>query len=124
MTPTERAIELQPKIRDVLANIEQFVQPQNDFDPSSGTRMYRVMASDYVECTLLPLLTDYLRDYAPGITLDVLTPSDVGFRDVEQGKVDMVINRFEDMPLSFHQTLSGKIAFPVFWDGKTHWPIT
>ncbi len=37
MTPTERAIELQPKIRDVLANIEQFVQPQNDFDPSSGT---------------------------------------------------------------------------------------
>ncbi|MEQ9566809.1 MAG: LysR family transcriptional regulator, partial [Pseudomonadales bacterium] len=27
MTPTERAIELQPKIRDVLANIEQFVQP-------------------------------------------------------------------------------------------------
>ncbi|MEQ9208834.1 MAG: LysR family transcriptional regulator [Pseudomonadales bacterium] len=111
MTPTERAIELQPKIRDVLASIEQFVQPQNDFEPGTGTRMYRVMASDYVECTLLTRLTDYLREHAPGITLDILTPSDVGFRDVEQGKVDMVINRFEDMPLSFHQSTVWKDSF-------------
>ena len=32
-----------------------------------------------------------------------MTPSDVSFLDVERGKVDMVINRFDAMPQSFHQ---------------------
>lgn len=104
MTPTERATELEPLIRDVLTNIEMFVQTETDFDPKSSNRIFRIMASDYAESTLLPGLIDHLRQYAPGIILDVLTPSDVAFRDVEQGKVDMVINRFDSMPLSFHQS--------------------
>ena len=32
-----------------------------------------------------------------------MTPSDVSFHDVERGKVDMVINRFDSLPQSFHQ---------------------
>jgi DNA-binding transcriptional LysR family regulator len=32
-----------------------------------------------------------------------MTPSDVSFHDVERGKVDMVINRFDTLPQSFHQ---------------------
>ena len=39
---------------------------------------------------------------APSLTLDVMTPSDVSFLDVEQGKIDLVINRFDQCP-SFHQ---------------------
>ena len=44
-----------------------------------------------------------LREHAPGITLDIMNPSDVSFLDVERGKVDLVINRFDQMPQSFHQ---------------------
>jgi DNA-binding transcriptional LysR family regulator len=44
-----------------------------------------------------------LSKLAPSITLDLITPSDVTFHDVEQGKVDMAINRFDELPLSFHQ---------------------
>jgi DNA-binding transcriptional LysR family regulator len=44
-----------------------------------------------------------LRQEAPGVTLDIMTPSDVSFLDVEQGKVDMAINRFDEIPESFHQ---------------------
>ena len=104
MTPTERAAELEPLVRESLANIEQFVQPETNFNPASSQRVFRIMASDYAESTLLPGLVDHLRQHAPGIILDILTPSDVAFRDVEQGKVDMVINRFDNMPLSFHQS--------------------
>lgn len=111
MTPTERALELEPQIRDVLTNIEKFVQPKADFDPISSNRTFRIMASDYAEFTLLPGIVDHLREYAPNITLDILTPSDVAFRDVEQGKVDLVINRFEDMPLSFHQNTLWRDTF-------------
>lgn len=103
MTPTERALELQPIIHQVLLTVDKAVQPQTDFDPSTAERVYRIMASDYAESTLFPEVLRRLRELAPGVTLDILTPSDVSFQDVEQGAVDMAINRFDAMPQSFHQ---------------------
>lgn len=104
MTPTERATQLAPMVRDVLVDIEKAVQPKTAFDPSHSERVFRIMASDYTESTLIPALLRELREQSPGVCLDILTPSDVSFLDVEQGRVDMVINRFDSMPQSFHQT--------------------
>ncbi|MBE9539118.1 MAG: LysR family transcriptional regulator, partial [Proteobacteria bacterium] len=103
MTPTERALELEPIIRDVLTTIDRAVQPTSPFEPGEAQRVFRIMASDYAESTLLPTVLGQLRTLAPGLTLDIMTPSDVSFLDVERGKVDMVINRFDSMPQSFHQ---------------------
>jgi len=103
MIPTERAEQLQPIIRDVLSKVDMAVQPQTAFDSANEEHLFRIMASDYAESTLFPDLLQRLRREAPGIILDILTPSDVSFLDVERGKVDMVINRFETMPQSFHQ---------------------
>lgn len=104
MTATERAQDLQPIVRDVLAKIEQALQPQKAFDATHSHRVFRIMASDYAESTLIPAVLKRLRHEAPKVILDVLTPSDVSFLDVEQGRVDMAINRFDEMPQSFHQT--------------------
>lgn len=104
MTATERARELQPIIRKALAELEVALQPQQEFDASTSNRVFRIMVSDYAESTLVPELVKRLRTDAPDIILDVLTPSDVTFKDVEAGKVDMAINRFDEMPQSFHQT--------------------
>jgi DNA-binding transcriptional LysR family regulator len=103
MTPTERALELEPLVREILNKVDRAVQPTADFDPGSATRVFRIMASDYAEATLLPRVLGGLRSEAPGISLDIMNPSDVSFLDVERGKVDMVINRFDSMPESFHQ---------------------
>lgn len=103
MTPTERALELQPLIRKALNELEAALQAQGEFDASSSHRVFRIMVSDYAESTLVPELVKRLRQEAPNIILDVLTPSDVSFQDVEAGKVDMAINRFDEMPQSFHQ---------------------
>ena len=103
MTPTKRALELQPVIRDVLSRLESSIQPETDFEPATSRRTFRIMTSDYAESTLLLGLLNELAVHAPNITLDLITPSDVTFHDVEQGKVDMAINRFEELPLSFHQ---------------------
>ncbi len=105
MTPTERALELEPLVREVLSKVDQALQPTADFDPGSAERVFRIMASDYAESTLLPALLAKLRKEAPGISLDIMTPSDVSFLDVERGKVDLVINRFDSMPQSFHQNI-------------------
>ena len=103
MTPTERALELEPVVREVLTTIDRAVQPRSEFDAQHAQRVFRIMASDYAESTLLPSVLGKLRNLAPGLTLDIMTPSDVSFLDVERGKVDMVINRFDSMPQSFHQ---------------------
>ncbi|MEZ5534309.1 MAG: LysR family transcriptional regulator [Thiolinea sp.] len=103
MIPTERARQLQPVIRDVLAQVDKAVQPQAAFNAGTAEHVFRIMASDYAESALFPHVLRRLREEAPGIVLDIMTPSDVSFLDVEQGKVDMAINRFESLPLSFHQ---------------------
>lgn len=103
MTPTKRASELKPIIRDVLSQLESSIQPEAEFEPSTSNRTFRIMTSDYAESTLMLGLIHKLAELAPNITLDLITPSDVNFHDVEQGKVDMAINRFDELPLSFHQ---------------------
>jgi DNA-binding transcriptional LysR family regulator len=103
MTPTERALELRPVVREALAIIERTVLPQEDFNALDTDRVFRIMTSDYGESTLIPAVLTRLHQLAPNLRLDILTPSDVTFSDVEQGKVDMAINRFDQMPSSFHQ---------------------
>ncbi len=40
-----------------------------------------------------------------------MTPSDVNFHDVEAGKIDMAINRFDELPQSFHQKTIWRDSF-------------
>lgn len=103
MSPTERAENLQPMIREAVASIEKVVQPDRQFDAGSTDRVFRISISDYSESTLLPHMLRRMRSEAPNITLDILTPSDVSFQDLELGNVDLVINRFDVLPQSFHQ---------------------
>ncbi len=103
MSPTERAVELQPLIREVLSGVERVVVQPGQFDALGSERVFRIMASDFTESTLLPRLLQRIALDAPLISLDILTPSDVTFIDVEKGKVDMAINRFDHLPKSFHQ---------------------
>ncbi|MEM9171796.1 MAG: LysR family transcriptional regulator [Pseudomonadota bacterium] len=111
MAPTERARLLQPQVRDVLARVERFVQPVSEFDPAHSDQVFRIMCSDYAEVTLLPGLLTRLRQVAPSVTIDVMTPSDVTFSDVERGKIDLVINRFDDLPNSFHSVVLWRDSF-------------
>ena len=111
MTATERALALQPLVRAAVEAAERVVEDHSDFNPKTDNRIFRVMASDYAESTLIPKALSYLRENAPNITLDVLTPSDVSFSDIEQGRVDMAINRFEELPGSFHQKTLWKDSF-------------
>lgn len=103
MKPTEKALRLKPTVRKVLLELEEALQPEDTFDAKSSTRVFRIMASDYAASTLIPKLLNKLREKAVGITLDIMTPSDVSFHDVEAGKIDMAINRFDELPQSFHQ---------------------
>ena len=102
MMPTDKAKELQPQVQKVLSQIETFIQPTIKFSPGESKRLFRVMASDYAETTLLPRVRSRMTKEAPDTALDILTPSDVTFQDIELGNVDLVINRFDQLPQSLH----------------------
>ncbi|PVZ62966.1 LysR family transcriptional regulator [Pelagibaculum spongiae] len=111
MQPTERAMQLQPIIRHILSDVEAVLQPREGFESNLSQRVFRIMASDYAEATLIPYLIPLLRKQAPGITLDFLTPSDVNVQDLEQGRIDMAINRFSELPDSFHKATVWQDSF-------------
>ena len=110
MRPTARALELQPQLREVLSKLEVVVQ-STAFAPLESEQLFRIMASDYAESTLIPRLLETIRETAPGIALDILTPSDVTFQDLEKGKIDMAINRFDHLPKSLHHTTLWRDTF-------------
>ena len=103
MVPTERARALAPAIRKILMELEEALQGEEDFNEKNSHRVFRLMASDYAASTLLPKLLKRINQLAPNVTIDIMTPSDVTFHDVEAGKIDMAINRFDELPQSFHQ---------------------
>jgi len=111
MSPTERAEQLQPLIREIVASVEKAVEADKGFDAARTERVFRISVSDYAESTLMPHLLRRLRSIAPNLTLDLLTPSDVSYQDVEHGNVDMVINRFDWLPESFHERIIWRDSF-------------
>ena len=111
MVPTERAKAIGPAISKILLNLEETLQNEDNFDEASSRRVFRIMSSDYAASTLIPPLLKQLSQKAPNITIDIMTPSDVTFHDVEAGKIDMAINRFEELPQSFHQKTVWKDTF-------------
>ena len=57
MTPTERALELQPRIRDALSDLSMILEPRTEFRPYTSNRVFRIMTSDYAEATLVLVLS-------------------------------------------------------------------
>lgn len=110
MQPTARAQALQPLLREVLGKLEAVVQPL-EFEPASSDLLFRIVASDYAESTLLPRLLMVLRDEAPHVVLDILTASDALLADLETGKIDLAINRFDYLPRSCHHTTLWRDTF-------------
>ncbi|RUO39059.1 LysR family transcriptional regulator [Aliidiomarina taiwanensis] len=111
MIPTERALGMKSQVRQILYSVEEVIQPTRSFEAAESQRVFRIMVSDYAASTLIAPLLSALREQAPHITLDLMTPSDVDFHDVENGKVDLAINRFDDLPQSFHQKLLWNDSF-------------
>src|SRR5690606_3802146 len=111
MTATEKGRELRPQVRQLLAQAEVLLAGDEKFQPAASRRVFRIMTSDYAEATLVPHMIRRLRFEAPNVVLDFLTPSDVSYIDMEQGRVDMAINRFNEIPASFHQVMLWRDSF-------------
>ena len=92
MLPTAQAEFLQRPIAEVLAAIQNTMRAKPVFDPSTESRKFRVMMSDYMATIILPNLIERLRRDAPSIKVDVVPSDDTMLPRLEKGEIDLGIS--------------------------------
>lgn len=103
MTLTERAISLKPQLAEFIKLSEQLTQTDSDFNPQLSERNFKLIANDYIEASLLfPFIAKCIDDNYK-ISFDILSPSSSNLQQLEEGTVDLAINRFNLLPNSLHQ---------------------
>ena len=91
MTPTPRAEELRPKVRQVLADIEQALCQRAEFDPAVSDRTFRLAANDHAVTAVLSPLAQRLRRLSPRATLEILPLEDDFERRLASDDYDIAI---------------------------------
>ncbi|QFI56383.1 LysR family transcriptional regulator [Aeromonas simiae] len=103
VVPTQRALELAPTLKRVLADVETMLQPAH-FDPACAEFSWSVAGTDYsLQAVVVPFLAR-LRRLAPGIRV-MVHPIDDGavLRQLERGALDLVLTTPEVTPAELHQ---------------------
>jgi DNA-binding transcriptional LysR family regulator len=99
MQPTPKALSLEQTIRTTLHTLEQSLNAEPEFEPSTSQQVFHLASTDYVELTFLPKLINHLSKIAPSVTLEIhaLGP-DIPEIELEEGEYDFAIGRFPDTP--------------------------
>lgn len=69
MAPTSRALELESRVRDLLAEAARLTHKSTPFAPASARATLTVMAPEYVEYLMAPALARRLQEDAPGVEI-------------------------------------------------------
>ncbi|CDG22595.1 Transcriptional regulator, LysR family [Xenorhabdus poinarii G6] len=99
MRPTARAELLRTSLRQALALLDKAVSSPGPFIPAESTHIWKIIAADYCETTvLLPVLTN-LRREAPGTRLAVMENANSQIAQaVGQDKIDLFFHIREEAP--------------------------
>lgn len=93
MVPTQKALELQPRLHEALDAVRQVVATDSAFDPSRAKGTIRIAASDYTQSALLLPLVHILRREAPGLRIAWLNLDLTALHSqMERGVVDLAID--------------------------------
>ncbi|MBX5041231.1 LysR family transcriptional regulator [Rhizobium lentis] len=99
MRPTQLAEEMAPMIGAALAQFDDLITGQQDFDPAKATRCFTLAPNSYVEFVLMPSVVARLRERAKGIKLRLVPyGSDLAETGVISGTTEMVFGRIIDPP--------------------------
>lgn len=90
MVLTEKAARLLPSI-DYLLNSVEAVFNEEQFDPATSVRRFRVVTADYVSALLIPEIVRAFGDDAPGLSLHVSQGAGSTAKEIQMGFVDLLI---------------------------------
>lgn len=89
MTPTSRALGLEPKVREALSAAYRLTEKRTLFRPDQSRMVFTVMTAEYIEYLLLPRLISMLREQAPFMRLTFRSAQpDRALEWLERGELD------------------------------------
>lgn len=91
MELTPLAQSLVEPINDLLLRIDATISARPEFAPESTRRHFSVVASDYTVSVLLVEVLHRLKRQAPGLSVELLPPSEFVAAELESGDIDFVI---------------------------------
>ncbi|MEP6547427.1 MAG: LysR family transcriptional regulator [Gammaproteobacteria bacterium] len=91
MYPTAFAQTLHPQVRDCVRQLDLLVSAVPGFDPQTSQRSFSLVASDYVTSVVLAPLVTRMVETAPGVQLEILLPSELVRKQIEDGEIDLLI---------------------------------
>lgn len=93
MQLTDRAVQLKPKIQDLVAGVQNLLDDVAEFDPATAKRTITIGLNDYASLVVVPPLICAIKRRAPGINLVMLPRQNitVAREDLEAGILDFVI---------------------------------
>ncbi len=97
--PTPIAMELAPMIAAAVAQLNEAIGGQQDFDPARAERQMTIALTGYVEYVLLPAIIARLSEVAPGMEIR-LKPygNDLAETGIVSGTTALVLGRIVDPP--------------------------
>ncbi len=122
MVPTAHALSLRPKLKALLADVDAVVSASTLFDPATSSRRFKLGMSDYLASVACAPLVARLQAIAPGVSLDLIQPSEVMLSLLDQGELDLIFvpseNIFSDHPaeqlFEERQVVAGWAENPLF----------
>jgi DNA-binding transcriptional LysR family regulator len=88
---TSRGKELVEPVREVLMRIDSTIAAQPQFDPTTETRNFTLLVSDYSTAVLIPPLLETLYREAPGLRITLRDQIDRPGDVLEQGDADFLV---------------------------------
>lgn len=88
MVPTLKARALASPIRDALIQIQEALEANQDFDPRTAERTFRIAFRQYGEISLLPSLLQQVNREAEAITIESVGDDGNGLEQVREYELD------------------------------------
>lgn len=109
VAPTVYADSIAEPIRNAINFLEMSLTPEQDFDPKTSTRHFRLLLADFVEPLIMPALLQAV--YANrNITFELISPQAMRIEDaILEGSADLVAHLQADM---MHE-ISADPLFPI-----------
>src|ERR1700737_2433460 len=114
LEPTQRALELLPKVETILHLARDFLDGPAQFEPTSSTRSFRLAGDDLVGALITPSLISLLRREAPGCRVAFQFGVGVASLDaLRTNELDMAIGRIWNLAEDFQATPVFEESFVV-----------
>ena len=103
MVPTELSKQLFPLVSEVLSKVEVIQNYTVQFDQMNSQQQFTIAMTDVAHLVLLPRLSQYLKQHAPKVKLNVRAMTSETSYQMANGEIDLAMGFLPHLENGFYQ---------------------